>query len=248
MPIGEVADVAIPQLTGILGSPDRDEVLAPGSPCPPDAPWFRCVCDPASDPSGAWGCLDVATQLRSMYWGQLGLTLIFRDHIVIVDGQEVQGPVQLAYWLIEQPREGEPLTVEGVGPGILVSDLRQLPYAVIWYRGVPTLPSVVEVSLWGEGTYFVGVEWNGANPRDGGWYLAEVQRALNAHGAELDISGVADEPTLRAWDEFCREHDLECWFDEDTTLGGLMLAELELPPPDAAIVYMMSGGTYSIRY
>jgi hypothetical protein len=67
-------------------------------------------------------------------------------------------------------------------------------------------------------------------------------------GAELDISGVADEPTQRAWGEFCREHDLECWFDEDITVGGLMLAELELPPPNAAIAYIISGGAYSIRY
>jgi peptidoglycan hydrolase-like protein with peptidoglycan-binding domain len=240
---GSPASEAVTELSGILGPPDVDEVLEPLAPgeedCVEGSSWEHCL--------RVNGVLEHGRMVR---WPNRGLSVAFTDAVGSA-GALTPAPLQFSSWRAVRPDGGNVLTTaEGVGPGSTVGDLRAVYSALHWGFNEGVWDSVgfmiavgddcggcFEFGIWGQLDY--------DHERDSfeKAYVAAIQRALNAQGADLAVDGETGPRTQAAWEQFCAAHDLSCtaeWPNFPWFITEEQRAALEFPPADVTIAALTS--------
>lgn len=231
-PEAEAAEALLAQ----LGEPDADRPLEPIGPnedgCVEGGSWLNCV-----------RALDLTRRGRWLEWRTLGLTVVLTDTEQTGEGQR-EVPLRLSGWhAVPVTGTVAPTTSEGLRPGSTVGDLRDAAPDVEWYfnegawdgfglavaaEQPPDCPECDPVRIFGK------LDWSHGENR----YVAAVQEALNAQGADLAVDGEVGARTRAAWIEFCADHGLAC----DTTSPSWVWsiteeqrAALEFPPASVGV-------------
>jgi peptidoglycan hydrolase-like protein with peptidoglycan-binding domain len=237
---GTPAERALAELGAILGPPTVDEMIRPGAECVEGSSWEDCL-----------RANDLLEQGRIVRWTDRGLSIAFTD--AEWSGAELTPtPLQFSSWRAVRPAGGGRAltTVEGIGPGATIGDLRATYSDLHWGFNEGVWDSVGFLIITGDdcGGCFESGIWSELDhdPEEDGFeiaYTKALQRALNAQGADLAVDGEIGPRTQLAWEQFCAAHALSCdadWPGLPWNMTGEQRAALEFPPPDVAIAAMVS--------
>lgn len=223
---GTPADEAVLELTALLGSPDRVEVLEPigegGDGCVEGAGWLDCLRD-----------LRVLNEGRLAIWGTHGLEVALVDTRMNGWPPE-QASLQFGDWHATIPSGQVHLVAdEGLRPGMTVGELRQAVPGVQFGYNEGTLDSFY-VRFGEHGGYWGRLDWNPDTDDIERWDVSAMQAALNENGADLVVDGEWGPRSEAAWLQFSTDHGFEPF-----TLRPWLMPEigeaLGLPPDDITV-------------
>ena len=226
---GTPADQALAELGAILGPPTVDEVIRPGPECVEGSSWEDCL-----------RANNLLEQGRIVRWTDRGLSIAFTD-AEWSGGELTPIPLQISSWRAVRPMGGRGLTtVEGIGPGATISDLRATNSELHWGFNEGVWDSVGFLITVGDdcdGCFESGIwsqlDYDPEQDDFGKAYTGAIQRALNAQGADLAVDGEIGPRTQLAWEQFCAAHDLSCdadWPALPWNITEEQRAALEFPP------------------
>ena len=229
---GTPADEAIAALSELLGPPDVEEILYPTAECVEGATWRDCI-----------QANRISREGRIVGWTVYGLEVALTD-AEWQGGEKIVLPLQFSDWRSIVAPDGRAATArEGVGPGSTVDQLRSAYSSLSWVYNEGTWDGVCFSAPPGGGDpgCFGDIHAFLAWSHEDNGYVKAVQRALNAHGADLIADGVVGPATEQAWAEFCDRFDVSC--DTEFRVWNIteeQRAALQFPPPDVRIAAMVA--------
>jgi peptidoglycan hydrolase-like protein with peptidoglycan-binding domain len=208
---GAAATEALGALTELFGEPERQTRVDPDRECVEGSPWSDCV--------------PVVDDARIVSWSARGLDVLFTD----AGPDEGKGASHFGAWHVVAATAPPTLTTtDGLAAGATVADLRRVHPNVQFFtnEGVVDVFAVETPT----GTYLGALAWDSYAQ-----HVQALQKALNAHGADLAVDGTPGPRTEQA----CREFAAAMGLVTDGCPNGWLTDELAdalgLPPPDIRI-------------
>ena len=220
---GRPAEDALAVLIDMLGSPDGDIV--------------------SFDPE----CVPAIERTRTVHWETTGLHVVFTDWPGSYDVPPT--PLHFATWSVGSAStpQTQLATPDGIRIGSTAADVRSLP------NSSPMIPDVTQwgftiaddtATVSGQFAWSVDLPYYFIDEQ----FAAELQQALNDHGATLAVDGVVGPATTQAIIDFAAQHSID-GFSIEPAWDSIQLTPevlevfwlLELPPDDAPVTYMWAG-------
>lgn len=216
---GTSAEDTIAELSALLGPPDRVEPITPVEEgCVEGAGWLDCVRDFKIDREG-----------QLAVWSDAGLAVALVD-----TGLDGEPGLRFGDWHATKGSTDPPLmTVEGLHVGMTVAELKQAVPDVEFTYNEGLLDSYY-LRNDDEGGYWGRLDWTPTTARIDWVGVAQIQTALNEHGADLVVDGIWGPRTQAAWTAFQADHGIEP-VHQTMYMTPEIGAALGLPPDDITV-------------